>query len=1420
MAEIDLQAEINTPSEIGIANPFGASEREVAEQQTRDNVDKATYHEKQSAFFYQALKSNTAKKIFDWTFSPSFEPDPAFENNDDVTLETMKHYNVGMKHYGAIRDSKSYAEMMYHTRAAFTEDNIDTKIENSLTNRAKTTASVVGAIADVDIAIGFGVGAFYKAGTSLAKITAIEGTAEAGLAATHYLADEKYTLEDAAFDMVLGTSVAVGATKLFNSFDASSTQRLSNEFSVQTSDNAKWTTDALMGDTSSAIRPLDTMDSYDIRAQTGIHYTDIETISKISKQEVPSIYKSQLDGTQITENGVPTVVWHTSTVSNIQTFKKDKKSSMSFAGSGEAFYFSRDSLDKSTSVFGANKHPVYLNITNPAKAEVIDFGYAGSAPRIKVDDKLIDLERLSNEDILMLKSKGYDGIEWEGADGVTMPPQIVAFSPTQILNAGITKKVHTRPANKYTTTKSIDDIKNEVSLERVAGETQAHFDARVERAVNEKFNAPEYAQYKSNRDNFFDTQKRINEITLAKELEEIDVNIKSFKQNIVDVESKLQKTKNKAWKTRLKKQLDENKQKLADEQSKLKVSLDKKPLTRDELNFQRTIDSMVDDIQVIKKEIDEIITSAKNGGELESLTTTVEELHKRLPKETQELFSKFKSAVKNKGFDGNKLKADIIKSKKLTNKQKTIIAGALLVGGSSLSAANGESIAGDITLGFILTVAVLALAPYAISKIKDANIRSMVRDTKRNLEQSYQKAKMSNSPQANTVRNVGAMIAQDAKTRLTSTVAPFEKAGGQAAKIIGDLLYSAKTGAGAETIKSAWAHATLSKYSVMERQTFKMWKAENGITFTKNFMNDMQGIHEFRKLVTDNMELRNSKSPAIIALTKQNDELMAHMWSVSKEYKVYGFEKIDYKAGMIPRLWRHDTMSGIVKQLSKSDKLVLRDALANAIYKTSADMVTANKQADRFVEIWTHGFDAKRNPSNAEDIFGQVADMLKDDVEYKDFADRFNTSKDRSSRTKFRIDFDINDFEKLELDGGKFVIDKSILVEREFKTILDQTANTMYGAAALARHGYTSTKALDIAISSVDDASLRNELHIASDLVKGIPVASNSKQVHELSMIAKDLTIVAKLPLVVFSLPPEFAFTLANAGVSKGVRALVESVLSTFGRDSQMMSSLSDISGLSTSVSRMDWSGYRAVTNDLTEMDDMGIVNKLREGTVKMRDASMIVNGLSYFSDVLQRANMALNAEKFANFIIKNDTNPTSGINPSRLKSFGIDDATATLFKDAFEFTDKGRLKAVDTSKWTNKQKDKFAEVLRDMNQQVTPETTIGETGLWTRSTGIGRILSALTAYPMQQFNVHGLEDLRHLDRMSLMHSVGGFAGSYIGLHARYTVQNKEIDDEKIVLYSLMNMPILGGLSAMSSIVAPATQDTVKDGLSVIGIGQ
>ena len=366
----------------------------------------------------------------------------------------------------------------------------------------------------------------------------------------------------------------------------------------------------------------------------------------------------------------------------------------------------------------------------------------------------------------------------------------------------------------------------------------------------------------------------------------------------------------------------------------------------------------------------------------------------------------------------------------------------------------------------------------------------------------------------------------------------------------------------------------------------------------------------------------------------------------------------------------------------------------------------------------------------------------------------------------------------------------------------------------MAKNGYKSRDELNVAIrKSTDDPVMRNEMMQVADLVEGIPIPSNNPFLHNISMIVKDLTMVAKLPLVVFSMPPEFISTVANGGFFKGMKALGGAFASTYGKESYMLRQLSEVSGLGTSTRRIDVSGYRGLTDDVTNLDDVGVASALRSGTMKLRDLSMLLNGLSYFSDVAQRANLSINSEKLARYF----TGDTSRIADTRAFVYGIDDSMVARFKDKFTFKD-GVLQDFDMSKWDIKDQDDFGEMLRVMNQETSPETTIGETGLYTRTTDLGRAMSSLISYPMQQFNIHGVDDFRHMDRMAFAHTVGGFMGAYIGLNARYSVQNKEVDDETLILYALLNVPQLGGYSAMTSLLDPATFSIMKSVGDVMSI--
>jgi len=89
--------------------------------------------------------------------------------------------------------------------------------------------------------------------------------------------------------------------------------------------------------------------------------------------------------------------------------------------------------------------------------------------------------------------------------------------------------------------------------------------------------------------------------------------------------------------------------------------------------------------------------------------------------------------------------------------------------------------------------------------------------------------------------------------------------------------------------------------------------------------------------------------------------------------------------------------------------------------------------------------------------------------------------------------------------------------------------------------------------------------------------------------------------------------------------------------------------------------------------------------------------------------------------------------------------------------------------------------------------------------------MGTLLGYTLGQFNTHAVEGVRHLDRTWNMHLMAGFIGSYIGLHARYAFQGKEVDEEDIITYSLMNTPLMTVAALVQGGASPVVFDTITE---------
>jgi len=191
---------------------FYNNEQKILNRTSEDFID---------SMYENATKDNTVAKVSNWVgekIYTDFETDTDFSTSDDDVLRILSQSGLDIKYAKTIKDAKSLGEREFRLQRAMHENQIDTQINETLTNNDRTTSSIVGAVADVDMMLGLGVGVMYSASASMAKIMAFEAAAEATIASTHMLFDESYTLEDGIVDATIGLGVAFTTSGLIKAF--------------------------------------------------------------------------------------------------------------------------------------------------------------------------------------------------------------------------------------------------------------------------------------------------------------------------------------------------------------------------------------------------------------------------------------------------------------------------------------------------------------------------------------------------------------------------------------------------------------------------------------------------------------------------------------------------------------------------------------------------------------------------------------------------------------------------------------------------------------------------------------------------------------------------------------------------------------------------------------------------------------------------------------------------------------------------------------------------------------------------------------------------------------------------------------------------------------------------------------------------
>lgn len=806
--------------------------------------------------------------------------------------------------------------------------------------------------------------------------------------------------------------------------------------------------------------------------------------------------------------------------------------------------------------------------------------------------------------------------------------------------------------------------------------------------------------------------------------------------------------------------------------------------------------------------IEGVGTNAINRQLLE-LKDTVDAVKLRFPNEMDEVSKMFDSIRNDKSYKPKKLK--------LTAKQKALIIGAGVVLPTISFAGEGDDYSAGEFLRDALMVGVIGIGGAGLGRklwsgVKNEGLRASLENLNKKLETS---SKISDYSQSKGYKDIGTtrgVLINFLESRVFSSIEPLKKAGGEAGEFAKKLLFDPRGGAqtSIELSKTNFFKRYLRKYSGVERDAFIKWKAKNNIKEVDYVSSGFQHRAMFREAVSDCIEGHKCSDEFVKEVADNFKTLTKEISIEAQKAGVKGFEKISTKGNYLPRLWKYDTISKIIARGGNDierAKIVeaIENAVAKAMIKSGAPENTALEKAKKLVK----GFNGKTYgaKSGTDDMYEQISHLMKDDVELEDFLSATALDKDMVARAKQRIDFDVNQIEdfEIELGSGKLTVGKSDLLERNSLNIAENFFNTMANSVAFGQFGFSTRSAVVGKIDAIRKAGQKveaDELEKLVRIVSGEHMGSSSPSVENVMNRARDLTLITTLPLVAFSMILEVLKTTVNGGILEGVRNTARAVKSMRKNDLELQILLDELP-LGSSV----------MTNSVnTRGLDLDVVSgESSKGMFgNMKHIAMMAYGLSPISDITQRANAIGNLNKLGKFL-----ETGKGLNTNRLDAYGVDDDFIKIFKGEFKRGTDGRFNRIETSEWDSVKHSRFQETMMRLNQEISPENMVGQNGLWSQENELGRMLSTLLRYPMMLASTQGSIDLRYMDLQSVANSAISFGGAYIGLQAKYAMLDKEVDDDMLITYALMNLPQASLLSLPNGMVDNPVLETVGDMISL-----
>jgi len=811
---------------------------------------------------------------------------------------------------------------------------------------------------------------------------------------------------------------------------------------------------------------------------------------------------------------------------------------------------------------------------------------------------------------------------------------------------------------------------------------------------------------------------------------------------------------------------------------------------------------------------------------IKQLGDDIKDLHAQVDTKTSKAIVKsIKSQISKEDFD---TLSKIIKGQPVTKeamskatkgKIATALVAAMVV--PQAAEASGDE---DISEAIYTAAIAIALGAAGVQFIKaSGGTKQALQRLTSNWDKKSLDAKYAVSEEARAIRKASVKISNAIDTELTNTKVLFT-GNPEAMNLIDEMVGKGST---LDMGIRQMYESALGDINRSMRNHFEAWKKNN---------NHKSGtLDSFNKLASDYIDnADNIPNPDkhISAMVNDYHKIMEKLYAEATASGAKGFEKFKYNKNTMPRLWKttqiKELFQGITKGSNDYDAVVgnLQNAFKRSIsdyrlrmaeegkvvFKGKSDEVVAKQYTDKFVALWTSNKFSRFSKDNANRDVKKIQKFLidnkivnKEDTDLlDDLAASVVPQSQVSARAKRRVVLNPNYIEQLSIkhNGKPMTIDKSTFIERDLMQIADMTSKELSITSTYANKGYLTRSMLETKINDVAKTDKEyNTLMEYKALLEGMPTLTNSPLVESFISLSRVATSVAKLPLVAFSTVPEFMNVLSRGGMVKGAQGISKAMLKRYPPNGEVMQ-LRQITGLASFNDRLYRKGYIGYD----EMNDKLNPNKgIMQFAKGLEDWAYTVNRLGWLTDVTQLAGIEANLRQLRTF-----ASTGKGLPISRLDEYGVTSKWMDEFKDDLMKPE------LDMNNWSVSKQNRFGEVIRSLNQTISPETMLHTKGVWTSTTSFGRMVSPLLHYSATVMNEQGLPLLRHTDRHSALNNINAVVGAYIGLNLKYALEGKEIEQEDILLYAITGSPLMGGFGVARGILNPATLDVSKDMFNIV----